>query len=125
MVGYYDIRDALEARHALHNSIIHGRRLDIHYSVPKENPSEMDQNQGTLVVFNLDSSITNEELEHLFSDCGSVKEVRDPPNRRDHRFVEFFDSRDAETAMRRLNKMELKVCCLIEHPFGPQHDVYT
>lgn len=41
----------------------------------QENPSEKDVNQGTLVVFNLDSSVSNDELRQIFGVYGEIKEV--------------------------------------------------
>lgn len=43
--------------------------------VCQENPSEKDINQGTLVVFNLDSSVSNDELREIFRAYGEIKEV--------------------------------------------------
>lgn len=144
IVSYWDIRDAKSAMRHLRNVRVRGRRLDIHYSIPKENPSEKELNQGTLVVFNLDKSITNADLLKTFSKFGSVKDIRETPNkvqarslpfyvlafRRSfvyisqspnfnipsristftqgyHRFIEFFDVRDAERAMNALNRTEI------------------
>lgn len=42
----------------------------------QDNPSEKDVNQGTLVVFNLDASVSNEDLRQIFGAYGEVKEVR-------------------------------------------------
>jgi RNA recognition motif-containing protein len=70
MVSYYDIRAARNAMRALQGRPLRRRKLDIHYSIPKENPSDKDVNQGTLVVFNLDASVTNEELRVLFAEYG-------------------------------------------------------
>lgn len=42
----------------------------------QENPSEKDINQGTLVVFNLDSSVSNDELREIFVLYGEIKEVK-------------------------------------------------
>lgn len=46
------------------------------FPIYQDNPSEKDINQGTLVVFNLDSSVSNDELHHIFGVYGEVKEVR-------------------------------------------------
>lgn len=108
MISYYDIRHAKNAMKHLQHKIIKRRKIDIHYSIPKENPSEKDLNQGTLVVFNLDSSITNDELAQLFGAFGEIKEIRETPNKKHHKFIEFFDVRDADKAMKGLNKTELR-----------------
>lgn len=41
----------------------------------QDNPSEKEINQGTLVVFNLDSSVSNDKLHHIFGVYGEIKEV--------------------------------------------------
>lgn len=43
--------------------------------VVQDNPSDKDVNQGTLVVFNLDASVTNDDLRQIFGVYGEVKEV--------------------------------------------------
>lgn len=103
MISYYDIRDARIAMKALQNKPLRRRKLDIHFSIPKDNPSDKDINQGTLVVFNLDPSVSNDYLRGLFSAYGEVKEIRETPHKRNHKFVEFYDVRDAEAALRSLN----------------------
>ena len=55
-------------------------------------------NNGTLVVFNLDGW-THEDLRGLFSRYGEVRDVREAGAKRAHRFVEYFDVRAAERAM--------------------------
>lgn len=47
----------------------------ISFIVQQNNPSEKDINQGTLVAFNLDPSIPNEDLLQIFGVYGEVKEV--------------------------------------------------
>lgn len=41
----------------------------------QDNPSDKDMNQGTLVVFNLDPSVSNDDLFQIFGAYGEVKEV--------------------------------------------------
>lgn len=43
---------------------------------PQDNPSEKDINQGTIVLFNVDLSLTNDDLHKIFGDYGEIKEVR-------------------------------------------------
>ncbi|KAK1302676.1 Protein MEI2-like 2 [Acorus calamus] len=74
MISYYDIRHARSAMRALQSKPLRRRKLDIHFSIPKDNPSDKDVNQGTLVVFNLDPSVSNEELLLRFGAYGEVKE---------------------------------------------------
>jgi RNA recognition motif-containing protein len=46
-----------------------------HSTLFQDNPSEKDINQGTLVVFNLDPSVSNDDLRQIFGAYGEVKEV--------------------------------------------------
>eukprot|EP00850_Spirogloea_muscicola_P018203 SM000164S02265 [mRNA] locus=s164:118569:123747:- [translate_table: standard] len=107
MISYYDIRAARNAMRALQNKPLRRRKLDIHFSIPKENPTDKDVNQGTLVVFNLDASVSNDDLLQIFGAHGEVKEIRETPNRRHHKFVEYYDVRCAEAALRALNRSDI------------------
>ncbi|XWS30086.1 hypothetical protein CRYUN_Cryun24cG0088300 [Craigia yunnanensis] len=107
MISYYDIRAARTAMRALQNKPLRRRKLDIHFSVPKDNPSEKDINQGTLVVFNLDPSVSNDDLCQIFGAYGEVKEIRETPHKRHHKFIEFYDVRAAEAALRALNRSDI------------------
>ncbi|CAN8313590.1 unnamed protein product [Cochlearia groenlandica] len=107
MISYYDIRSARMAMRSLQNKPLRRRKLDIHFSIPKDNPSEKDMNQGTLVVFNLDPSISNDDLHGIFGAHGEIKEIRETPHKRHHKFVEFYDVRAAEEALKALNRCEI------------------
>lgn len=109
----------------------------------QDNPSDKDINQGTLVVFNLDPSVSNEDLRQIFGAYGEVKEVinfsfycsfasfsdlhffcniwltlvqcdivvqkqiRETPHKRHHKFIEFYDVRAAEAALKSLNRSDI------------------
>ncbi|XP_023543808.1 protein MEI2-like 5 isoform X1 [Cucurbita pepo subsp. pepo] len=107
MISYYDIRAARTAMRALQNKPLRRRKLDIHFSIPKNNPSEKDINQGTLVAFNLDPSIPNEDLHQIFGVYGEVKEIRETPHKRHHKFIEYYDVRAAEAALKALNRSDI------------------
>ncbi|XP_071733151.1 protein MEI2-like 2 isoform X2 [Rutidosis leptorrhynchoides] len=107
MISYYDIRHARAAMRELQNKPLRRRKLDIHFSIPKDNPSEKDINQGTLVVFNLDASVSSEDLRHIFAAYGEVKEIRETPHKIHHKFIEFYDVRGAEMALNALNGSEI------------------
>ncbi|KAH9658560.1 protein MEI2-like 4 [Citrus sinensis] len=102
-ISYYDIRAARNAMKSLQNKLTRSGKLDIHYSIPKDNPSEKEINQGTLVVFNLDSSVSNDELHHIFGVYGEIKEIRETPQKIHQKYIEFYDTRAAEAALRELN----------------------
>ncbi|KAL1555721.1 protein MEI2-like 5 [Salvia divinorum] len=107
MISYYDIRAARSAMRGLQNAPLRGRKLDIHFSIPKEYPSEKDVNQGTLVVFNLDASVSNDDLRQIFGAYGEVREIRETPHKRHHKFIEFYDVRGADAALKALNGSEI------------------
>lgn len=44
----------------------------------------------------------------IFGAYGEIKEIRETPNKKHHKFIEFYDVRDAEKAMKQLNKTEIK-----------------
>ncbi|XP_024531526.1 protein MEI2-like 2 isoform X1 [Selaginella moellendorffii] len=107
MISYYDIRAARSAMRGLQNKPLRRRKLDIHFSIPKDNPSDKDVNQGTLVVFNLDTSVTNDDLRQIFGVYGEIKEIRETPHKKHHKFIEFYDVRAAEAALRALNRSDI------------------
>ncbi|XP_051217112.1 protein MEI2-like 4 [Lolium perenne] len=107
MISYYDIRSARNAMRALQNKPLRRRKLDIHYSIPKDNPSEKDVNQGVLVMFNIDPSVTNDDLHRVFGDYGEIKEIRDTQQKGHHKIIEFYDIRGAEAALRALNRNDI------------------
>ncbi|KAI4336517.1 hypothetical protein L6164_015034 [Bauhinia variegata] len=107
IISYYDIRAAQNAIRALQNGPLRRMKLDIHYSIPKDNPSEKDINEGTLMVFSLDSPVSNDELCHIFGVYGEIKEIREVPQRTHQKFIEFFDVRAAEAALGALNGSDI------------------
>ncbi|KAK4361282.1 hypothetical protein RND71_020234 [Anisodus tanguticus] len=107
MISYFDIRAARTAMRALQNKPLRRRKLDIHFSIPKDNPSDKDVNQGTLVVFNLDPSVSNDDLRQIFGAYGEIKEIRETPHKRHHKFIEYYDVRAAEAALRSLNRSDI------------------
>ncbi|XP_038891891.1 protein terminal ear1 [Benincasa hispida] len=65
------------------------------------------KNQGTIVVFNLDSTVSTSCLREIFEAFGPVKELRETPLKKQQRFVEFFDIRDAGKALKEMNGKEI------------------
>ncbi|XP_020110261.1 protein MEI2-like 4 isoform X2 [Ananas comosus] len=124
MISYYDIRSARNAMKALQNMPLRRRKLDIHFSIPKENPSEKDINQGTLVVCNLDSSVTNDDLHQIFCVYGEIKEIGETPFKSNHKSIEFYDVRAADAALRALNRSDIagkKIKLQPSCPGGARH----
>ncbi|XP_063937807.1 protein MEI2-like 4 isoform X2 [Daucus carota subsp. sativus] len=118
MISYYDLRAAQNAMNALQNKPLMHKKLDIHFSIPKGNPSEEDSNQGTLAISKLDFAVTNDELRKLFSVYGDIKEIRDVPHRCHHKLIDFYDVRAAEAAHHALSRRELAGKPELTHPDG-------
>lgn len=107
--------DGMSARHSPYSSQTSPHQSPTNQIIPSPT------NQGTLVVFNLDPNTTAEEIRNLFGSVGDVKEIRATPNKRHHKFVEFYDVRDAERALQSLNKTEVggkKIKIEISRPGG-------
>ncbi|KAG2310067.1 hypothetical protein Bca4012_024586 [Brassica carinata] len=104
MVSYYDIRAAQNAMRALHGRLLRGRKLDIHYPIPKENTLTENTSEGALLVHNLDSSVSSEEFHRIVNSYGEIREVR---NENSQICIEFFDVRAAQAALRGLNGFEI------------------
>ncbi|KAK7358714.1 hypothetical protein VNO77_00652 [Canavalia gladiata] len=107
MISYYDLRAAQNAMQALQNRPLRSRKLDIHYSIPKVNAPEKDIGHGTLMLSGLDSSVLNDELKQIFGFYGEIKEIFEYPEMNHHKFIEFYDVRAAEAALRSLNKIDI------------------
>ncbi|KAK7318343.1 hypothetical protein RJT34_03042 [Clitoria ternatea] len=107
MISYHDLRAAQNAMQALQNRSLRSRKLDIHYSIPKVNAPEKDTGHGTLMLSGLDSSVSNDELKQIFGFYGEIKEIYEYPEMNHHKFVEFYDVRAAEAALRALNKIDI------------------
>ncbi|KAF7840223.1 protein MEI2-like 1 isoform X1 [Senna tora] len=107
MISYYDIRAAQNAMKALQNKSLRSRKLDIHYSIPKVNAPEKDISHGMLLLSGLDSSVSNDELQQIFGFYGEIKKINESPETNHHKFIEFYDVRAAEAALRALNRSEI------------------
>ncbi|XP_072965679.1 protein terminal ear1 homolog isoform X1 [Typha angustifolia] len=60
-------------------------------------------NHGSLVVLNSHPGISLHSLRETFEAFGAVKDLRESPVKPNHKFVEFFDTRDAARALSELN----------------------
>lgn len=124
LISFYDIRHAQLAMTNLNGKHLNDVPLELNYYFLKDYSNTDEVNQGTLVIFNLDPSVTINELTKIFGAYGEIKEIRESPNRK-HKFVEFYDVRQAETAMKNLNKSEIggkKIKIEPSKPGSNKHD---
>ncbi|KAL4361750.1 hypothetical protein GQ457_04G009780 [Hibiscus cannabinus] len=87
--------------------LIAGRPVWAHFIIPACNAVPDGNNQGTIVVFNLDPSVSVSKLRDIFQAYGPVKELRETPLKKHQKFVEFYDVRDAAKALREMNGKEI------------------
>lgn len=107
MISYFDLRAAQRAMQALQSKPLRSRKLDIHYSIPKVNAPEKDIGHGTLMLSGLDSSVSNDEFKRIFGFYGEIKDIYEYPEMKHLKFIEFYDVRAAEAALRALNRIEI------------------
>ncbi|XP_023733725.1 protein terminal ear1 homolog [Lactuca sativa] len=87
--------------------LIAGRAVWAQFSFPVSVGLPDGYNQGTIVIFNLDPDIAAGTLKEIFEAYGSVKEIRGTPSKKNQRFVEFYDTRDAAKALMNMNGKEI------------------
>ncbi|TKY60212.1 terminal ear1 [Spatholobus suberectus] len=87
--------------------LLAGGTMWAQYTLPSRDAVPEGHNQGTVVVFNLDSEVDSETLREIFEAFGPVKEIRHGPSKKDQRLVEFFDIRDAAKALKHMNGKEI------------------
>ncbi|XP_004310163.1 PREDICTED: protein terminal ear1-like [Fragaria vesca subsp. vesca] len=77
-----------------------------HFVIPVHTAIPDGHNQGTIVIFNLDSAVTTSRVKQTFQAFGAVKELRETPSKKHQKFVEFFDVRHAARALQEMNGKE-------------------
>lgn len=107
-VSFYDLRHAITAKKQLNQWILNGRRLDVHFSLPRETlePStkcDQNSNQGTLFIM-FDGEITICEIRNIFKKYGEIREIIQ--NSKYIIFLEFFDSRCCRRAVEVMNNFK-------------------
>ncbi|KAJ8548336.1 hypothetical protein K7X08_030805 [Anisodus acutangulus] len=87
--------------------LIAGRAVWAQFTFPVTSGLPDGNNQGTLVIFNLEPQTSTGSLRDIFQAFGHVKELRETPMKRHQRFVEFYDVRDAARALMEMNGNDL------------------
>ncbi|VVA94412.1 unnamed protein product [Arabis nemorensis] len=83
--------------------LISGRFVWAHFVFPQLTAVPQGNNQGSLVIMNLEPTVSSSTLRQIFQVYGEVKELRETPYKREQRFVEFYDVRDAALALREMD----------------------
>lgn len=110
-ITFYDVRAAEEAKISMQGVFLSDRKIDVHYSLPKEEEErakcDRTKNQGTLLytLKNANGELSDYELQSYFGQFGDIKAIRVPhfkkslahnfsqAERNQQRLVEFYDSR--------------------------------
>ncbi|CAA3031657.1 terminal ear1-like [Olea europaea subsp. europaea] len=87
--------------------LISGRVVWAQFTSPVTSALPDGTNQGTIVIFNLDPQVSTTNLKEIFEAFGPVKELRETPNKKNQRFVEFYDVRNAAKAVAGMNGKEI------------------
>ncbi|KAG8365996.1 hypothetical protein BUALT_Bualt17G0030100 [Buddleja alternifolia] len=87
--------------------LISGRVVWAQFITPVTSGLPDGNNQGTIVIFNLEPGVSASYLRNIFQAFGPVKELRETPNKTNQRFVEFYDVRNAAMAMAGMNGKEI------------------
>jgi RNA recognition motif-containing protein len=102
VVQFFDLRHAREMRWS--QIVYRGIQLQMNYG-----PYEMVRdprkppNNGTLVLFHVKATVSDSDLTREFGKYGRIREIRKTPQKPTQRFVEYWDIRDAEVALERMN----------------------
>jgi len=99
-ISYYDLRHADAAKREMQDFELGGRKIDVHYSLPKEDSAPKDEdekNKGTLFVTIREPTeeFDNVALKKLFEQWGDIKEVRDCTGNPTQKFVECWNLKDS------------------------------
>jgi RNA recognition motif-containing protein len=106
LVQFYDIRAACRARTS--KLTLNGRPISALFQLSADVPDPQNApNNGTLVFFHLRPGVTDEMMEGELSRFGEIREIRSCPGKDDQRFVEFWDTRAAESALSELKGKKL------------------
>ncbi|XP_050204465.1 protein terminal ear1 homolog [Mercurialis annua] len=87
--------------------LITGCAIWAQFVIPSYKAVPDGYNHGTIVIFNLDPNVSISYLKEIFQAFGEVKELRETPLKKQQKFVEFYDIRDAAKALKEMNGKEI------------------
>jgi len=111
MISFFDERSATCAMEYLQGKSLRRRKMDIHFSIPKENQVDA----GVLLLFNVEHSTPNTLISSLFEAFGDIKSIKSlhlqTPQHMNAKMVvraiEYYDERHAACALKALNGVEM------------------
>ena len=109
-IEYFDLRQAQTIKRKYNGATINlpssygSGPVSVTFAPLKKIPDpRRPPNNGTIVVFHLPAGVTEAHIEKSFSCFGQIREIRGTPQKPGQRFIEFWDTRDAEAALNALN----------------------
>ena len=109
-VLFYDMEDAQAMRvstiYIFNQPIIKIFHVDSQINLLNNN-SNKPKNNGTIVLFHIPKEINEKELHDIFSNFGKIRQIRNTPFKYSQKFIEFYDTRAAEKALKTYNGRSL------------------
>ena len=110
-VEFFDIRQAIHAKMLHNGSIFKENKISITFApLPVISDPKNPPNNGTIVIFNLPTGITDDQIQTIFGQFGEIKQIRGTPTKLQQKFVEFYDTRAAENALMSLSGRYVMGC---------------
>jgi hypothetical protein len=104
-IEYFDLRRAIEMKRSKNGEIVGSSQIAISFAPLAKIPDpKRPPNNGTIVVFNLQNGLTDEQIQSTFGHFGDIREIRVTPGKPTQRFIEYWDLRAAEKAVDGLNQ---------------------
>ncbi|OHT14306.1 hypothetical protein TRFO_15329 [Tritrichomonas foetus] len=103
-VQFYNMEDAQMMR--VSNVFICNKKVTSIFHIESQvnpNNSKCPPNNGTIVLFHLPRDISENMLMDIFSQFGKIRQIRHTPSKDSQKFIEFYDTRAAEKALKALN----------------------
>ena len=103
-VFFFDIRAAIQMRSKINGHVMNRHALKGKFGpFSKVEYSKHPPNEGTIVIFNLPTDITTEQLISYFGIFGDIKDIRSSPNKQTQKFIEYYNINDAKRAKEEAN----------------------
>lgn len=81
--------------------------MKIFYTDIQTTDCKKPENNGTIVLFHIPKDIEENELREIFSKFGKIRQIRSTPTKSYQKFIEFYDIRSAEKALKAYNGKKL------------------
>lgn len=107
-VMFYSMEDAQMMRVST-IYICNQKVMKIFYADAQENELKKLSNNGTIVLFHVPKEISESELYVIFSKFGKIRQIRSTPMKDYQKFIEFYDIRSAEKALKTYNGKQLSL----------------